>query len=136
MERSLRLRVGCAALTLALGLFGCSSEPDSQTLPNGSTGAVCPPGSPLSYEGFATTFFTSYCTRCHSTANVGTARRGAPAGYDWDDLASIAAHAREIDAAAAAGPRGTNEVMPPGDPRPTGAERSQLGQWLACEFGN
>jgi uncharacterized membrane protein len=120
-------------VTLALG---CSSDPESKTLPNGSSGAECPEGSSLTYESFAVGFFTRYCTRCHSTSNVGTARRGAPEGYDWDDLASIRAHAAQIDSVAAAGPRASNDVMPPGDPRPTAAERARLGQWLACEFGN
>jgi hypothetical protein len=123
-------------VALGLGLFGCSSDPELKTLPNGSTGAECPEGSTLTYEGFAAPFFASYCTRCHSSGNVGSARRGAPEGYDWDDRESIRAHAIQIDAAAAAGPRVTNDMMPPGAPLPTPTERARLGQWLACEYGN
>jgi uncharacterized membrane protein len=122
-------------MTVALAL-GCSSDPESKTLPNSTSGAECPEGSTLTYESFAQPFFASYCTRCHSTGNVDAARRGAPVGYDWDDRESIRAHAVQIDAAAAAGPRASSDVMPPGDPRPTAAERARLGQWLACEFGN
>jgi uncharacterized membrane protein len=123
-------------VALGLGLLGCSSDPEPKRLPNGSSGAECPEGSTLSYETFAAPFFASYCTRCHSSANVGSARRGAPEGYDWDNRESIRAHAIQIDAAAASGPLASNDMMPPGDPVPTEVERQRLGQWLACEYGN
>ena len=99
-----------------------------------SSGAICPTGSTLTYEGFAQGFFAEFCTRCHSTENSVAERNDAPVGYDWDDYDSIAAHAAEIDHWAAAGPRATNDAMPPEAPRPTAAERAQLGEWLACEF--
>jgi hypothetical protein len=126
----------CAMLALGLGLLGCGADPEPKTLPGGSTGAQCPEGANLSYESFGAPFFEAYCTRCHSSKNVGPARHGAPEGYDWDDLSVIRAHASQIDAAAAAGPRVSNLSMPPSDPLPTMIERGRLGQWLACEFGN
>jgi uncharacterized membrane protein len=136
MECALRVVSSCALLAIGLSLLGCSSDPDPKTLPHGTTGAECPEGSTLSYESFGKSFFATYCTRCHSSANVGSARRGAPEGYDWDDLAKIRAHASQIDSVAAAGPLVSNTVMPPGDPLPTAAQRARLGEWLACEFGN
>lgn len=101
---------------------------------NSSSGSVCPPGSPLTYEGFAQPFFSKYCTRCHASDLAPSARSGAPTGYDWDLYERIAEHASEIDAMAAGGPRQINRSMPPGDPRPSDTERKQLGQWLACEL--
>ncbi len=44
----------------------------------------------------------------------------------------IRAAADEIDTLAAAGPDATNKIMPDDDPRPTDAQRAQLGEWLAC----
>jgi uncharacterized membrane protein len=136
MKWRFRLVGCCVVVALGLGLLGCGSEPESKTLPNGTSGAECPAGSTLSYETFAAPFFATYCTRCHSSATVGTARRGAPEGYDWDNLATIRAHASQIDAVAAAGPVASNDTMPPGDPLPTADERARLGHWLACAFGN
>jgi uncharacterized membrane protein len=101
---------------------------------NSSSGSTCPPASTLTYDGFAQTFFKSYCLRCHASDKVATDRHGAPTGYNWDDYASIALHASEIDAAAAGGPRQISRTMPPGDPLPSDAERRELGQWLACEL--
>jgi uncharacterized membrane protein len=95
---------------------------------------VCRAGSTLTYDGFAAPFFSDYCTHCHSMSLSGTARNGAPAGHNWDDYDSIAAHASEIDRAAAYGPKAMNDFMPPEEPRPTAAERTRLGEWLACEF--
>jgi hypothetical protein len=37
-----------------------------------------------------------------------------------------------IDEQAAAGPDHVNTSMPPSGPRPSEAERRQLGEWLAC----
>lgn len=120
--------------TLALigSLFACSDPPPK---PSGATGSVCPASSTLTYEGFARGFFDTYCVRCHSTTTSGPFRQGAPIGLDWDDYGSIQAHASDIDAVAAAGPRATNTIMPKAEPRPSLGERLQLGQWLACEFG-
>jgi len=99
-----------------------------------STGAVCPEGSTLTYESFGKSFMDKYCVTCHSTALVGAAaRKGAPEGHDFDVLAGIVPTAEHIDQYAAIGPNASNQKMPPTDPKPTDEERTQLGQWLACE---
>jgi hypothetical protein len=127
------LRRPLSVALIFCGLVACSTEPPRPA--SGATGSVCPAGSTLTYDGFARPFFDTYCAKCHSTANEGAFRQGAPIGLDWDDYGSIEAHAKDIDAMAAAGPRATNTVMPTFAPRPTLGERIQLGEWLACEFG-
>lgn len=123
------------ALTTGLGAAACS-DPDEPAVPlsSSSSGSTCPPASTLTYDNFGRTFFASYCTRCHASDKANAARDGAPIAYDWDVYELIAQHASEIDAMAAGGPRQINRTMPPGDPRPSDAERRELGQWLACEF--
>ena len=99
-----------------------------------STGAVCPEGSTLTYESFGKSFMEKYCVTCHSTALEGAAaRKGAPEGHDFDLLEGILPAAEHIDQYAAIGPNASNQKMPPTDPKPTDEERTQLGQWLACE---
>jgi hypothetical protein len=95
------------------------------------SGAEC--DSTLTYENFGMAFMTSYCTGCHSSTLSGTARNGAPEDHDYDTLDGILLVAEHIDEHAAAGPDATNDLMPPLDPRPSQAEREQLGAWLACE---
>jgi uncharacterized membrane protein len=128
--------VSALAVTLTcLAALACGGgDEPSVPMSNSSSGSTCPPGSPLTYEGFAQGFFTNYCVRCHGSDKVASDRDGAPTGYDWDEYESIAVHASAIDAMAAGGPRQINRTMPPGDPRPSDAERKQLGQWLACEL--
>jgi hypothetical protein len=122
-------------VVLGLSAAACGGEDDPGVpMSNSSSGSTCPPGSGLTYESFGRTFFSSYCTRCHGSDKATADRSGAPAGYDWDVYERIVEHANEIDAMAAGGPRQINRSMPPGDPRPSDAERKQLGQWLACEF--
>jgi uncharacterized membrane protein len=117
-----------AALALLALLFvaACTSTP---------SGAVCPTENAPTYASFGKTFFTTYCTDCHS-ATTGD-RHGAPAGLDFDTEAEIQAHATDSDVVAAAGPNNTNTAMPQTSPlvktMPTQAERDTLGQFLACE---
>jgi uncharacterized membrane protein len=87
----------------------------------------------LTYETFASDFFSQYCVRCHSSMVEGTSRHGAPASVNYDTLKGVQAVSVErIDVMAAAGPAQSNTFMPPADPRPSHAEREQLGEWLAC----
>jgi hypothetical protein len=95
------------------------------------SGAEC--DSTLTYENFGAPFMASYCTNCHSSTLTGTARNGAPTGHDYDTLDGILLVAEHVDENAASGPDATNVLMPPLDPRPSDAEREQLGAWLACE---
>ena len=103
-------------LFLVLGLLavGCGG--------GAATDSTCPTGNTLTYANFGQQFFTSYCNSCHSSGTrpaLGT-------------VAEIRANSSRIDSEAAAGPNATNTYMPEGGSTPTTAERTQLGQWLAC----
>lgn len=118
---------------LALLLVACGEDADHQE--GGPTGSVCPPDSTLTYETFGRKFMSDYCTRCHSSALSGAARNGAPSDHDFDTLEAIrATDPAHIDEHAAAGPERVNTEMPPTAPKPSVAERRQLGEWLACEM--
>ncbi|MFT4621933.1 MAG: hypothetical protein ACI8PZ_000585 [Myxococcota bacterium] len=67
-----------------------------------------------------------WCTGCHASDRVGTARFGAPVGMDYDGWARARVWAQA--AADAAGPGGT---MPPLG-GPTDAERGLLVTWADC----
>ena len=100
------------------------------------TGALCPPGSTLTYQNFGKPFMEEYCTRCHSSTLVGDARHGAPVFHDFDTLVGILNVGSHVDEEAAAGPDAINTLMPDdNEAAPTEAERFQLGEWLACEVG-
>lgn len=121
-------------LGLLSELSACSDpEPPKEPVLSGvATDSVCPAGSTLTYESWASDFFASYCTRCHSKTREGDARNGAPDGYNWDDVNSVRAHQSQIDLMAAASVEVVNHEMPPSDPRPPTSERRKLGEWLAC----
>ena len=99
------------------------------------TDSVCPTSDPPTYGSFGQTFFTTYCTGCHSS--TATNRNGAPSDMNFDSEADIDMHLADIDAEAASGPAATNTEMPeldgPVSEPPTTAERVTLGQFLACE---
>lgn len=96
------------------------------------TGSVCPPNNPPTYENFGQAFMADHCTRCHSKELTGLQRNGATPNYDFDTLNGIKVRLDYIDMMAAAGPKKTNTVMPPGGGGPSGAQRERLGEWLAC----
>jgi uncharacterized membrane protein len=124
------------ALLLCVLSSSCSSEDEGDPIgnqePGPSTGSTCPSQQTLTYENFGRGFLENYCTRCHSSELSGSARHGAPSGYDWDDIESVRSHSAIIDKMAAAGPDAVNMTMPPNAPRPTLEEREQLGEWLEC----
>lgn len=120
------------ALVLAVALaLGCGDGGD----PSGPTptGATCPDGSTLSYDGFGRDFMERYCTRCHSSALSRPDRMGAPLFHDFDTLEGIFQVDGHVDEQSAIGPDAANRFMPPDGERPTDEERRQLGEWLACE---
>ena len=117
------MRAGLITL-IALSLAGCGEGQKS--------GAVCPTTQTLTYDNFGKKFMDSYCQRCHAKAQTGAARSGAPDDDYFDTVADVRRLAEEIDGLAAAGPAAVNTEMPEADPRPTEAERRQLGEWLAC----
>lgn len=96
------------------------------------TGAVCPADSTLTYASFGKSFMDEYCTRCHASTLHGAARHGAPAFHDFDTLAGIKNVADHIDETTAAGPVSVNEGMPDSGKLPSEAERTLLGEWIAC----
>lgn len=107
-------------------------EHDESAETGASSGAVCPDGgSDLTYDNFGKDFFSAYCVSCHASTLTGAARVGAPANHDFDTLAGIRAQIDHIDETTAAGPSATNTSMPPSG-GPTEAERTKLGEWLAC----
>jgi hypothetical protein len=129
-----RLGRKLALAWLLCGISGCAgADPESSRPGSASTGSTCPSGSTLTYDTWAQTFFSGYCTRCHSVnRTTQDERHGATVGANWDDLTSIREFADEIDAYAAAGPSAVNTIMPPSAPQPPEDERRRLGEWLAC----
>jgi hypothetical protein len=110
-----------------------------------SSGAACPGGSTLRYEGggngrreprdFGRTFLATFCTGCHATVLDGAARNGAPPGLNWDTITGVRARLGWIDRAAAAGPNGVHYDMPPmalTTVVPGDDDRRRLGDWIAC----
>jgi uncharacterized membrane protein len=123
---------GLLLAAVSVALAGCGSD-DPAVAEGKPTDSTCPTGSTLNYESFGSHFMMSYCTRCHSSSVTGDKRQGAPSDHNLDTLDNIhAIEAEHIDEQAAAGPSAVNTLMPPSDPRPTEAERRQLGEWLAC----
>jgi cytochrome c5 len=103
----------------------------SETQADTGVGASCPSADRPTYDNFGEAFMQAYCTRCHSSGVSGIARNGATPNYDFDTLHGVVARIAMIEAFAAAGPNGTNTLMPPSD-GPSLEERERLGQWLAC----
>jgi len=122
------------ALAAALAV-SCGPSPhpmgDASIVVGPRTGSTCPTPA-VTWSGFGQTFFTTYCTRCHASTLMGSARTGAPVGYDWDQVAIVRMHIAEIDEVAASGPNATNTAMPFLGTQPSLAERQMLGQLLAC----
>jgi uncharacterized membrane protein len=113
-------------------VFAACSEP--QGAPTGST---CPPTDPPTYANFGQAFFTSYCIECHSETKTGDARNGAPVTIDFDTRSLVRMATSNIDKLAAWGPSAHNSIMPPGGhPAPMDAERTRLGQYIACEVSS
>lgn len=122
-------------IALAVVLPGCPTNPPGDAPGDTySTGTVCPPTSTLTYETFGSTFFSTYCIRCHSITNVTEAmRNGAPMDVNFDSHELVIPLGRRIDRMAAIGPVSANRLMPPDDGiAPSDEERRQLGEWIAC----
>lgn len=103
-----------------LALAACKTETSLEDYP-------CPPeGTKLTYESFGQTYLAQNCQNCHGQS--GSARKGAPSGYDFGTLDEVHDQKRRIFARAAA----DNVTMPPGPDDPPEAERTRLAEWLAC----
>ncbi len=99
------------AITFALACAG----------PGAPTGATCPTNSTLTYANFGQAFVKQYCLECH-------------AGKDQprlDTQIAVKGEIDRIDRSTASGPNGTNTYMPEDRDIPV-AERTKLGEWLAC----
>ena len=95
------------------------------------TSPVAKPGDNIggdTWDPYAKGFFAMYCTRCHSSTLTGDARNGAPAGFNWDDQASVKSHGTTIRDAV-----GATDVMPPSTPFPSCEERLRISKWLDAD---
>jgi len=98
------------------------------------TESACPPTDPPTYDNFGRPFMETYCTTCHDAAKTGALRERAPLGVDFETRAQLRLWTANIDKQAAFGPAAANTAMPPeGRPAPTDAERTRLGEYIACE---
>jgi hypothetical protein len=121
------------------------------------TGTECADPDPLTgtttltWDNFGQGFMAKYCTSCHSSLLTSSHRNGAPYLHDFDSLYGVvrliyAQPDNHIDLQAGWGPAAQNNFMPgarcPSVPgggldedctQPSGAERTQLAQWVACE---
>lgn len=145
-----RTMVGVAFLSAAVLGASCDSGGKSDagvcenpTTPadNGCTILVCPvvpvggDTAGDTYASFAQPFFTTYCTRCHSTTRTNPSfscadtdpdcRHGAPLGHDWDDPASIRTYLDHIRYMV-----GNGNAMPPSGLQPSCDERFRLVRWI------
>jgi hypothetical protein len=77
-------------------------------------------GCALTYENFGKQFMTKYCVTCHT---------GLFASHfvQLDSLAGVQTNKAAVKRQAV-----TGTTMPQADPKPTAAERKQLGEWLDC----
>ncbi|MGZ3429218.1 MAG: hypothetical protein ACXVCV_21350, partial [Polyangia bacterium] len=100
---------------------GCVPHSDPVTTPDGGADGD-------TWASYAQGFFATYCTRCHATTVTGAARNGAPAGYDWDDEATVRAHLADIRMAV-----GVFNVMPFAPPDPSCAERRRIVRWIDAD---
>jgi uncharacterized membrane protein len=130
---SMGLRIACLGAMLLT--VGCGGDDGEEEHDHGEqpTGSTCPTtGSTLNYQNFGQSFMTNHCTRCHGSGVTGANRQEAPIGINFDTVEGVRAHRARIDSHAAAGPDAINTLMPPSEPRPSEAQRRELGEWLAC----
>lgn len=99
--------------------FGCPSHPSPLAMPGDDLGGD-------TWTTFASGFFETWCTRCHSSELVGAvARNGAPEGFDWNDEASVREHLDAIRRVV-----GVTNEMPPRGARPECDDRERLVRWI------
>lgn len=124
-------------LIIAFGLAAC----DPATVPPADAKLVlgCPsleaplaqPGDPIDgddFVSFAGPFFGQFCTRCHASSVTGVDRNGAPEDLNWDSESTIRANLARIRIAV-----GVGNFMPPGNPKPSCAERERLVRWIDAD---
>ncbi|MCU1277736.1 MAG: uncharacterized protein JWM53_1282 [bacterium] len=107
-----------AGSDMTLLAHGCAPLTAPVTTPDGGAGGD-------TWANYAQGFFAMYCTRCHATTLTGSARNGAPSGYDWDDEPTVQMHLEMIRSAV-----GVINIMPFTPPDPTCAERRRIVRWI------
>ncbi len=91
------------------------------------TDRPCPEDSFLTWENFGDPFMRDWCTGCHSADLPQEHRLGAPMGIDFNSDDAVKAHLERVWMRAG----DQNRTMPPAG-GPGAAERTLLGEWLAC----
>ncbi len=76
-------------------------------------------------------FFDNYCVRCHSEYQMGTARNGAPEGYNWDSQDEVLAAGELIIEQLR-----DDGAMPPSAPYPGKQEKDRIISWLDCALSS
>ncbi|MDP2308493.1 MAG: hypothetical protein Q8P18_20910 [Pseudomonadota bacterium] len=81
---------------MILLLLAACGAPSPVPPPTTSTPAVaCGELPDVSWDAWGNGFFRTYCTACHSSANVAQ-RGGAPIGVDFDTRAAVEARASDV----------------------------------------
>jgi hypothetical protein len=135
---------------LIIATIACSS---GRPTPTGTTCADPDPmtgTTQLTWDNFGCKFMYKYCVNCHERSLPLSKRNGAPLYHDFDYLEGLLEQPDHTDEQAGWGPKAKNNFMPGGGtdgrcpsvpggsldencPQPTGEERTNLSQWLACE---
>jgi hypothetical protein len=138
---------------IVVAVLGAGCPTSARPTPTGTT---CPDPDPvtgtttLTYANFGQAFMAKYCTNCHDSHLSINQRNGAPLFHDFDTLLGIMEVPDHIDQQTGWGPKAKNDFMPGAGtggqcpsmlggkldescPEPTGEERTNLAQWIACE---
>jgi hypothetical protein len=127
MDRPRVVLLGALALGLMTPLgAGCSSTSQGGKDAGGEAGVDVPPADagshslppgcdppPFTYADFGMAFVNRYCFSCHE--------------FNQSDVQQLSSVIYDVAVSS-----GDSSAMPPGDPRPTLAERMNLGAWLNC----
>lgn len=111
--------LGTAVVCMAVGFLGGCGDEEGDAL------GECPPNSTADQTAGHTIVKTS-CVSCHGKAVTGSARGGAPADSNLDDLAWVAGEAGEVYA------RVKDNTMPPGGTGLPAPDQEKVRIWLAC----
>lgn len=137
-------RFGFAAMVvMTCAILGCgtgdtapaidAAPADAQLAKNGCLVLSSPqaaPGDDLggdTYATFASGFFSTYCTKCHSS--TATDRHGAPPGLNWDVEATVRDNLSRIRNAVGVG----NFMPPAAETQPSCEDRLRLVRWIDAD---
>ena len=119
------IRISLLTIALSFSFAACGGDDEGGENPN-----TCDT-STLTYDNFASGFFTSFCTDCHSGA--ASNRQGAPSSVDLETLALVTTNKARAKARA-----GAATSMPPSNfsMTPSAQERADLVEWIDCGLKN